>query len=418
MSTAAPTSTAPAAASASRRSAGQQPAWLWPVIGLGGALVLVTVGYLLTSSPSDEQLPSAYGRRRGSAELVRSVNGTNVLAEMFKASGHRVTSWTRLSPRLDDYDVIVWAPDDFAPPTKEQRQFLEDWLARGEDGRVVVYIGRDYDAAAAYWSGVLPGAPAEDEVEIRRRLARAKADYASSRAKMPVKEYARWFTVKRDGPYREIRTLAGPWSQGIDASQCEITLQGRLDVPMQADRTASDPPIPDQFDPLLTSQGDILALKVTDPAWGAFNEVIVIANGSWLLNYPLVNHEHRKLAARLVNECGPPGGRVAFIESGAGGPSVLDKEPSSGDEPWPPYPLNVILVQVTIVGIVFCLARFPIFGRPRDLPSEPAADFGKHVAALGELLARSQDRNYAQARLAQYRELAKRDSGKSHLKRK
>jgi hypothetical protein len=80
--------------------------------------------------------------------------------------------------------------------------------------------------------------------------------------------------------------------------------------------------------------------------------------------------------------------------------------------------LNAILVHMSVLGIVFCLARFPIFGRPRELPSEASADFGKHVGALGDLLSRSQDRNYALTRLMQYRELAKRDSGKSHLKGK
>ena len=130
MSTAAPAAVSGTAPSAGR--AKDQPAWLWPVVGLGGAILLVIVGYWLSSRPSNEELPTAYGRRRGSTEFVRSVSGTSVLAEMFKAAGHRTTSWTRLSPRLDDYDVIVWAPDDFAAPTKEQRQFLEDWLARGE----------------------------------------------------------------------------------------------------------------------------------------------------------------------------------------------------------------------------------------------------------------------------------------------
>jgi hypothetical protein len=373
------------------------------------------VGYWLTSRPSNEELPTAYGRRRGSTEFVRSVSGTSVLADMFKKAGHRTTSWTRLSPRLDDYDVIVWAPDDFAAPTKEQREFLEDWLANGEGGRTVIYIGRDYNAPSAYWASVLPTAPEEDQDEIRLRLARAKSQWSRERAKMSAKEYARWFTIKRNFPYRQVRTLEGPWAKDIDASKCEISLEGRLDIPMQADRAATDPPllanVPER---LLTSSGDILAMRLTDPAWGD-GQVIIIANGSWLLNYPLVNHEHRKLAARLVNECSPAG-RVAFIESGPGGPSVLAKEPTSGEEPWPPFPLNVILVQAMIVGILFCLARFPIFGRPRDLPSEPSADFGKHVAALGELLARSEDRSYAQARLQQYRELAKRDSGKSHLK--
>ena len=33
---------------------------------------------------------------------------------------------------------------------------------------------------------------------------------------------------------------------------------------------------------------------------------------------------------------------------------------------------------------------------------------GKHVAALGKLLARTKDRNYAHARLAQYRQVAER----------
>ena len=161
-------------------------------------------------------------------------------------------------------------------------------------------------------------------------------------------------------------------------------------------------------------------MRVTDSGWDSWNgegQVIVLANGSWVLNYPLVNHEHRKLAARLVNECGDPG-KVAFVESDPGGPGVLEREPTSGEEPWPPYPLNAILVHLVVLGIVFCLARFPIFGRPRELPSEPAADFGKHVAALGQLLARSRDRHYAQSRLAQYRQIAERRSGRSHLKKK
>jgi hypothetical protein len=377
------------------------------------------MGYALTGSPRNEQLASAYGRRRGT-DYSRSVSGTSVLAEMFRSAGHRVTTWTRLSPRINDCDVIVWAPDDFAPPAKEQREFLEDWLTKGDGGRVVVYIGRDYDAATAYWNKVQPTAPPEDATEIQRRLARAKAQHASDRAKMPVKHYARWFTAKRDGDRRDVKTLEGPWAAGIDASKCEISLEGRLDVPEQADITPSDAAIPENFEPLLSSEGDRLATRVTDPDNWDDGQVIVVANGSWLLNYPLVNHEHRKLAARLVNECGSPG-KVGFLESSEGGPPVMNKEPSGDNSPlafMDVWPLNAIIVHLTVLGIIFCLARSPIFGRPRELPVEPAADFGKHVTALGELLARSQDQNYAQSRLHQYRELAKRDSGKSHLKSK
>ena len=403
---------------ASRPGAKQQPQWLLPAFGVAFALLVLLVGYALTATPSNESLPSDYGRRRGSG-YGPSVSGTAGLADVFKKAGYRVQTFSRLSPRLNEADVIVWAPDDFEPPGKEQREFLEDWLYKGE-GRVVVYIGRDYDAASAYWAEVRPTAPPEDAGEVQRRLARAKADFAAARAKMPVKGYARWFTAKRDAPRRDIRSLQGPWAQGIDPKKCDIVLAGRLDVPAQADKPAADPPLPEKFEPLLTSEGDSLAFRVEDPQTMDDGQVIVVANGSWLLNYPLVNHEHRKLAARLVNECGSPG-KVAFVESYAGGPTVSDADPSDAASPlafMDVWPLNAIIIHLTILGIIFCLARSPIFGRPRELPAQSPADFGRHVAALGELLARTKDQSYARARLEHYRSLAKRDSGKSHLKGK
>src|SRR5688500_10330085 len=99
-----------ATATAPRIADRTRPAWFWPAVGLAAALALVVVGYLLTRGPRNEELPAAYGHRRGSTEVVRSVNGTSVLAEMFRAAGHRVTSFTRLSPRLEAFDTIVWAP--------------------------------------------------------------------------------------------------------------------------------------------------------------------------------------------------------------------------------------------------------------------------------------------------------------------
>ncbi|MCI0361459.1 MAG: hypothetical protein L0211_23500 [Planctomycetaceae bacterium] len=418
MSTAARSSQPAASPSGTRRPGAPPPPWLWPAFGIGVALLVLLAGYALTATRSNESLPSSYGRRRG-RDFANSASGTVVLGEMFKAAGHRVTTFTRLTPKLNETDVIVWAPDDFEPPGSQQREFLENWLYEG-DGRVIVYIGRDYDAASAYWAKVQPNSPEHDAGEIRRRLARAKADFAAARAKMPAKKYARWFTAKRDAKRRDIRSLQGPWADGIDAKKCEIVLAGRLDVPAQADKGAGDPDLPEKFEPLLVSEGDTLAFRVENgDAWNG-GQVIVVANGSWLLNYPLVNHEHRKLAARLVNECGLPG-NVAFLESFPEGPPVSDKEPAGNSATlalMDVWPLNAIVIHLTILGIVFCLARSPIFGRPRELPTETAADFGKHVTALGELLARTKDRAYAQGRLHQYRELAKRDSGKSHLKRK
>jgi hypothetical protein len=394
------------------RPAGKPPSMALG-IGLAVAILLIVVGAALATR-RNEQLPSTYGKRRG-REAVPSVNGTAVLGELFRQQGHRVTTFGRLSPRLEDFDVIVWTPNDFEPPTREQREFLEDWLAAGTD-RTVIYIGRDYDAAVDYWDRMAPLAPAAQADEALRRRAEARAAHDAARSAMPTKEYARWFTARRDEKPLRSGPLSGPWAEGLDADKADLRLDGRLAIPTEGDRGATDPDLLDDYETLLAIDGQPLVYRITDDEDLGDGQIIVIANGSPVLNYPLVNHEHRKIAYRLVEECGAEG-RVVFIESGPGGPPVLDKEPRAGAPPWwQQWPFSAILPHLALLAIVLCLARSPIFGRPRELPAEPASDFGKHVAALGQLLARTQDRNYAQARLAHYRQIAERKSGRSHLK--
>src|SRR5688572_22358598 len=290
------------------------PSLALPLAGVGIAVVLIVAGALLAGR-RDQQLPTAYGRRRGQ-EYSRSVNGTAVLADLFKRAGHRVTSFGRLSPKLEEANVIVWFASSFKPPTTEQRDFLEHWLENSplDEERTVVYVGRDYDAALDYWNTIVPHVSPPQADEALRRQAEARAAAEATRAKMPAKEYARWFTAQRDARPRKVEQLGGPWSEGIDAKAADIHLEGRLAVPQAADRASTDPELPDNFEPLLVSGRDALVTRVIDNDWQNKGQLLVVANGSFLLNYPLVNHEHRKLAARLIDECGTSG-RVVFIET-------------------------------------------------------------------------------------------------------
>lgn len=140
------------------------------------------------------------------------------------------------------------------------------------------------------------------------------------------------------------------------------------------------------------------------------SRLIVVTNGSFLLNLPLVNHEHRKLAGRLIDEVGKPKQTVVFLESRAGGPPIVANDPSpsvpTGLEIFNLWPTSWILLHLVVVGILLCFSRYPIFGLPRDLPPEAPSDFGKHVEALGELLSRSGDTAYATARILHYRQSA------------
>ena len=117
--------------------------------------------------------------------------------------------------------------------------------------------------------------------------------------------------------------------------------------------------------------------------------------------------EHRKLAGRLITACGEPR-KVAFLESGPGGPPILEEEPGTGLptglEALIIWPIGCILMHFAVVGILYCFAGFPIFGRPQKLPADSVADFGKHIDALGELLQRTGDPGYASERLAHYQQ--------------
>src|SRR5262245_1439848 len=417
------TATAPARAASRGRESASRGLTL-PVVGAIGAVALIIIGAVIAGR-RDEQLPSLYGRRRG-GDAGRSVNGTAVLADLFRHSKQRVTTMSRFSPRLNDaVDVIVWIPNDFEPPDEEHRQWLEEWLRSGNK-RTLVYVGRDYDGAVDYWQRVAPEAPEHQSEEALRRQSEARAAFEHDRSEMPTKQYARWFTVRRDEKPLKIDKLGGPWAKRIDAKKANLHLEGRLAMPTKGDLPATDDRL--NYEPLLTASRDALVFRVTDANNTKSEEslgdgqIIVVANGSLVLNYPLVNHENRKLAAELIDECSTSGDKVAFIESQPGGPPILKKEPTGGFptvlELLKVWPLNAILLHITLLGIVLCLARWPIFGRPRELPADSPTDFGKHVAALGQLLARTKDRNYAHARLVQYRQIAERRSGRSHMKTK
>jgi hypothetical protein len=375
-----------------------------------GVRWLLAVGLVLAAGCGGEKIDGTYGRRRGSPG-GESVNGTAVLGEMFREAGSTVASRRFLSPKIHDYDVIVWAPDDFQPPDDEVREFLEAWLARGSK-RTLVYIGRDYDAETAYWEAILDAAPAEQRVEVLRRLARARAAYAARRASIPDGQATDWFSMHRDG--RSDRTgsqrWSGTWAQddSLQVSALQAEIQGRLEPPELA---SSGNRSPYRSEVLLQGPDGILAFRLTHRRQPN-SQILVMTNGSFLLNLPLIEKEHRKLAGKLIADCGMPA-KVVFLESGPGGPFVFPQEPGSqhptGLEAFTVWPLGAILWHFLALGVFYLFARLTIFGRPHQLPPEAVSDFGRHVHALGELLAATGDSGYARRQLAQFHERSKQE---------
>lgn len=416
------------AAPSARRAA----ALRWSVV----ALLLA----VLAGCQGNQELPTTYGKRRGS-DRGTSVNGTTVLARMFKQAGFKVSTWRRLSPKLQSADVIVWAPNRFEPPDNDARAFFDEWFWDGQQ-RTLVYIGRDYDAEITYWEQMVDKAPPEQSQEVRRRLAEARAQHQLHREEMPLDKAQRWFVMHGARPRQQVKKLSGPWSAGIDADKTEIIVQGRLDIPTEkeieeADAAAAEEAkfdvsledddfvvfnqqdawqeSPPSYKVLLDSDQGPLVYEVTDGNWGN-GRVIVVQNGSFLLNLPLVNHEHRELASQLVAECGSSG-KVVFVESGPGPVEVADSDSPqqpSGKEAFTTWPMNFVLLHAAVLGILFCMSRFPIFGPPRELQEANNSDFGRHISALGELFERAGAFTYVTRRLAHYQQTVRRESGASH----
>jgi hypothetical protein len=259
---------------------------------------------------------------------------------------------------------------------------------------------------AQYWQEVLPSAAADQRPEIARRLAQAQSRHDEARINMPVEEISDWLVIRRDPPRRRITVLSGPWSGKVDAPQTDIWVQGRLEIPTADELATLDKDDRKtrlsfaRFETLLESDDIELAYRVVRPNWGT-NQVIVVVNGSFLLNLPLVNVEHRKLAGHLIRECRTQG-KVAIIESGPGGPSVHSSEPTVRD-PEAARRRVLLAIHWVVLGMLYCLSIFPLFGRPKSGPPDTVAEFSQHVDALGSLLEKTHDQAYAQHQLEQYR---------------
>ncbi|HWC90241.1 MAG TPA: hypothetical protein VG433_11310 [Pirellulales bacterium] len=350
--------------------------------------VAIVVVLALAISGCTQELDTDYGSRTGMA--ASSVNGTSVLAEMFKTAGHSISGASWAGPKLaKGADVIVWFPDNMQPPGVKQRRWFENWLCQAP-GRTLVYVGRDYDAAISYWNFAIKATTGEQQAAARRELARAEARFSVERLSMPSRENCGWFIASRRLEHRDVHELSGDkqWTSGVDSKRLNIELNGRLLLARRAR-------------PLLSSQKDVLVAEKKFCS----SKLLVVTNGSFLLNLPLVNHEHRKLAGKLIESIGNKQ-RVAFLESGAGGLEIFDEDPEpvgrSGLAILVTEPFDLPILHLAVVGIVFCLARFPIFGRPREWKSDDLLDFGAHIAALGKLLAATKDRAFAVAALANY----------------
>lgn len=362
----------------------EMTSWIW----------LIIVGLLLTGCRQQGQIDTQYGQINGTAGGL-SVNGTSVFADLFSERGFQVNRAGRISPRIDKYDTIVWIPDDRSCPDNPAIEAIEDWLDRGWE-RTFIYVGRDYNAYADYLQDVVENAPPEAREELLRRIAETDLSHDQTGDEFTWKEDLEscdWFD-RVDNPRTKTKRLSGQFARGL-SKDASVEVSSLL-----------SPNSSRQSKSLLRANRKPFVYEL-EPNYSEYDDakIIVVSNGSFLLNYGLVDQDNRILAGKLIDQCS--GEKVLFLESGENGIQVSDSD-TVNENRWAwiaQAPLRYIVPHFLMWGVLFCFVFFPIFGRPRESQKKSTSSFRNHVNALGKMIGRTDQPNRAKNKIRKYQEM-------------
>ena len=339
------------------------------------------------------EITTGYGRSAGK-DFSSSVNGTSVIKDLFRRSGSKVSTAHSISPKIEDFDTIVWFRDRFEAPTADAILRLEEWLAVGSQ-RQLILIGRDHDSGIAYWENVVGRAQGEKLIKAKRRLGQVKSEFYGRRMTADS-ENCDWYKSKL-ADHEAATRFSGTWSKQLNGSAADIY----VGTPLSPGRRRYG----SNWNTVLKANGrPLITFYSPDTSYynNNQNSIVLVSNGSFLTNYGMVNQENRKLAIRLIER--QRLGKTLFIESGTEEVSVLDSDQNHETWAWiTKPPLKYIVPHFLLWGIFFCFVLYPIFGRPKHVESDDEnTNFRSHVKAMARLLSRSGRRDVAQQKIDRY----------------
>ncbi|MCP4097891.1 MAG: DUF4350 domain-containing protein [Planctomycetaceae bacterium] len=376
-------------------------------VRLSIAVVLVFAVIFVVGCEQANTLNTEYGTIFGTRG-ADSLNGTKYFSELFEAQGATVKRSTVIDPKLDRYDTVVWFPDSTTAPSAKAVQSLSEWLGSGYD-RTLIFVAGGNNATEDYLRVAIDKVSVEQKEEYLRRISEEMIENkpAGSNAMQAFisngSSGCDWYelTKKRIGKKKFVSGRL---------------LEDGEDFPdMELDFSYEIRPQPKWNPEVLLQAGDeAFVYKLSTPvARDNQNELILVSQGSILLNYSLIDEDKQALASALVNRCDTSQG-VLFLESGSEGIAVRESAISNHSNwSWIAQPpLCYIVPHVLLLGVLFCFVYFPIFGRPKRVKPRNISTFRNHINATAELLSRSNQPNRAVNSIRDYQQAVSSDANR------
>ncbi|MBL8889093.1 MAG: hypothetical protein JNL67_03885 [Planctomycetaceae bacterium] len=378
------------------------------------------------------------GARRGTLRVAstyglandnESIHGFGALAQLLRQRGHQVARTKMLTRQIDRYDLLIWThlgpnlPDDAA------LDLLDAWM---DGGNTVVFVGCDYDASQAYWRSVYQESQGPNREIARWAYRNEQLKSLRERELTPFDELLsktrnrgyrgnaanQWLIAAGDGQpktgYWQPVDPNGPWQQVGPPPAKTFDLGSTGPAPVTVRNWLKPKSNDARVLATIEHRGEQIPTLWRE-TWSSRagregRDLWVISHPIFLCNFGIFQPENAKLRDHFLEEITYQK-RVLFLETGPQ-PVLLSSVPDDRiDQSWAwmtkgPFPIFVL--HAVILAVVFCFARFPVFGRARRIEFEPRNDFGQHVAEVGRMLRLRQLESFARQKLEHYYQVVRR----------
>ncbi len=375
--------------------------------------LILAAAACITFGGGCSELTTEYGRTSGSS-AYSSINGYGTFRLAMENSGIADRDVVRLTDRLKkDTDILVWAPQNLNPLNPEAVNWIDSWLKTGN--RLLIYIAPDNGCEVEYWEKTRPLAPAEKRLEYRRRAAKSRTERMVKLSYGRYQPSYKWFSVNHLSKPEKIKASSGPWTTANDSNQTSEAPWTPLENGVAKGKQGKTktggqtPPLNANFQSLLqTGNGTTYVAEIKAASWNN-SKIIVVSAGSLLSNFGLTQRPNQLLADRIIQDAVSL--KTSDLNAGFLNNNGMPLAVSSSDdgvqiargmEFLTVWPVSLLTMHGMFLGLIICIALWPIFGRPRRIMYQSKGNFGDNLNAVAALMNNVGGKQYARRKISDY----------------